>query len=116
MEDNTLELVWRGYGRVQPNKDWRARTRNHANEFNATHAMRVQIPINKNLLGAVYDVDGNIVSYGIEPIFAKDFVLRVMEAGVSGTEELVGVPLTVRNALNSSTPWVHNLLCDAGTK
>lgn len=116
MANSTTTLVWTGYARVQPDKDWRARARDQGNEFTATQAVRVQIGIGKNLLGAVKDVNGKIVTYGADPMFKKDFVVVVAETNVTGTEGLVNLSMTVRNALSSSKPWLYNLLCDTGTK
>lgn len=114
MSDNTLELVWRGYARVQPNIDWRARTRDHGNEFNAIHAVRIQLGIGKNYVGATIGPNGLV--YGPDPTFAKDFVVRVVESEVSGTQGLIGKDFVVRNALTNDKTWLYNLLCDAGTK
>jgi len=116
MSDTTTTLVWRGHGRVQPNIDWRARDRDFAGELTATHAVRVQLGINKNHVGAVLDGAGKIVTYGDDPTFAKDFIVKVVETQVSGAQGLVGLPMVVRNALVSDMPWVYNLLCDAGTR
>jgi hypothetical protein len=116
MTDNTLELVWRGYARVQPNIDWRARPRDHGNEFDAVHAVRIQLGIGKNLYGAELDVDGGVVAYGPDPLFAKDFIVKVIEAPVTGTEGLLGRSFAVRNALTNDKTWQYNLLCDVGTK
>lgn len=116
MEDNTIALVWRGYARVQPNIDWRARTRDHGNEFNAIHAVRIQMSIGRNLFGAIYDTNGKLIEYGEDPEFAKDYVVRVVESKVSGTEALVGKDFVVRNALTNDQAWLYNLLCDTGTK
>lgn len=134
MSAEPWELVWEGYGRVQPNKDWRARPKEISGEFDAVHAVRVQIPIGKNLLGAVprttgfgassFGADGfgglagkdEYISYGPDPLFAKDFAIRINNMPVIGTESMESKQLIVRNALISSNAWVHNLLCDIGTK
>lgn len=116
MSTDAYELVWMGDARIQPNKDWRARDREFAGEFDATHAVRIQIPMQKNRLGAVVDTDGRIISYGPEVEFHKDFYVKVTATYVKGTEELINTRYTVRNAVNSSNAWVHNLLCDTGTK
>jgi hypothetical protein len=116
MANTTLALVWRGYARVQPNIDWRARTRDHGNEFNATHAVRIQLGIGKNLVGATFDVDGSVLEYGVDPEFAKDYVVTIVESNVTGTQGLVGKDFVVRNALHNDQTWVYNLLCDTGTK
>lgn len=116
MSDDTLELVWTGYARIQPDKDWRARAREQGNEFNAIQAVRVQLGINRNLLGAVKDASGKIIQYGPVVVFAKDYVIRVTGSNVTGTEGLMNRELAVRNALSSTHPWALNLLCDASTK
>jgi len=116
MTDATQELVWQGYGRVQPDKDWRARARMQGNEFDAVQAVRVQLPIGQNLLGAMHDAHGRVTVYGADPIFAKDFIVKVIETYVTGSENMIGKPLVVRNALSAGTRWSHNLLCDAGAK
>jgi hypothetical protein len=114
MKDNMLELVWQGAARVQPNIDWRARVRDVAGEFDATMAVRIQLPIGKNEFGGVKE--GNEwVSYGIDPIFSLGYVVRVVGTPVTGSEILQHRDYTVRNALPSSNQWVHNLLCDVGT-
>lgn len=100
---NTYNLVWRGLARIQPNKDWRARPREFAGEFDATQAVRIQVGIGKNELGM--DVE-----------FHKDFLVRVVEVPVVGAENMVGNEYYVRNALTSSNLWVYNLLCDINTK
>lgn len=116
MSNVTQTLVWSGYGRVQPDKDWRARARMQGNEFDAVQAVRVQVAINRNYVGATYDIDGNITAFGPDPVFAKDFIVKVVELNVTGSEVMIGKPLVVRNALAAGTRWSHNLLCDAGAK
>lgn len=115
MSNDAYELVWVGDARIQPNIDWRAREREFAGEFDATHAVRVQVPMQRNELNAV-KVNGEYVSYSPDPEFYKDFVVKVVASYVKGTDKLVGMKYTVRNAINSSNAWVHNLLCDTGTK
>lgn len=109
-------LVWTGYGRVQPDKDWRARAREQGNEYTATQTVRVQIGIGKNLYGATYAVGGELLTHGADPVFKKDFVVVVQSSPVTGSEGIIGVPLTIRNALSSGNPWLYNLLCDGGTR
>lgn len=116
MADATQLLVWSGYGRMQPDKDWRARAREMGNEYTATQAVRIQIGIGKNLHGAELDDDGKVITYGPDPVFKKDFVVKVVSSPVTGTEGMIGIPFVVRNALSGSTPWLYNLLCDGSTK
>lgn len=128
------ERVWVGPGRVQPNKDWRARPKEVGGEFDATQAVRVQIPIGKNELGAVRGgqlpfgtlgfgeggfggtlEQAPFVSYGPDPEFAKDFRVDIDYMPVTGSKVMETKQLIVRNALISSNAWVYNLLCDVGT-
>lgn len=109
-------LVWRGKGRVQPNKDWRARPREVQFEYDAVQAVRIQIPIGKNLVDAVYDVDEKrYTTYGIDPAFIKDMRVRIVSGPVKGFEGLENDNLYIRNAIPNQNLWVHNLLCDTKT-
>lgn len=114
--NTTKVLVWEGYARFQPNRDWRARPRNHAGEHVSTHAIRVQLPIGQNEFGAVLDADDNIISYGEDPIFESGFWVEAVDVPVTGSDALENLQnLVVRNALRSSNSWLYNLLCDVGT-
>lgn len=99
-------LVWRGRARIQPNNDWRARVRDVAGDLDATQAVRVQIPILSNQLNPTASED---------PHFAKDWLVRIVETAVLGTESLQDRDMFIRNAINSGNKWQHNLLCDVGT-
>lgn len=96
-------LIWRSQARLQPNNDWRARPKEIQGEFEAIHAVRVQLPIGGNEIG---DDMG----------FFKDDRVLVIASPVIGAEYLIGDEFFVRNAVNSANLWVHNLLCDLGTK
>lgn len=109
-------LIWKGRGRVQPNKDWRARGREIQFEYDAVHAVRVQIPIGRNELGAVWDPSKEqFVSFGADPVFVKDMRVHVVNGPVIGSEQLDGKDFYIRNAINSQNLWVYNLLCDTTT-
>lgn len=109
-------LVWEGKGRFQPNKDWRARPREVQFEYDAVQAVRIQIPVGKNLVGAVYDpVAKRYTSYGNDPQFVKDMRVEVIGGPVSGFEIMEGDNLYIRNALQSQNLWHYNLLCDTKT-
>lgn len=112
----TYVRVWRGYARVQPNKDWRARPRNAALDFDATHAIRVQVGIGKNLVGATYGGDGKVLTYGPDVEFAKDYRVNVVDTFVEGAQWLEGDEYYVREAKTSANLWTYNLLCDTSTK
>lgn len=109
-------LAWKGKGRLQPNKDWRARPREVQFEYDAVQAVRVQLPIGKNLVGAVYDQDDErYVSYGPDPHFSKDMRVKVVGGPVKGFEVMEGDNLYIRNAIQNQNLWVYNLLCDVKT-
>ena len=112
----TDELIWHGFGRFQPNKDWRARTRGIHYDYTAIHAIRIQIPIGENLVGAVYDDEkGRYVEYGQDPKFRKDQRVEVVQGPVKGFEITEGESLYIRNAEQSQNLWHYNLLCDTKT-
>ena len=109
-------LVWKGKGRVQPNKDWRARPREVQFEYDAVQAVRVQIPIGKNLLGAMYNmVEKRYTSYGPDPKFVKDMRVKILNGPVKGYKMMEGDNLYIRNAVQNQNLWVYNLLCDTKT-
>ena len=110
------ELIWESRGRVQPNIDWRARPREVQFEYDAVQAVRVQLPIGKNLIGAVWDEDKKrYTSYGPDPEFIKDMRVEIVDGPVKGFETMEGRDLFVRNAISSQNLWLHNLLCDVKT-
>lgn len=115
--DITLDTkVWKGKGRVQPNKDWRARPREVQYEYDAVQAVRIQIPIGKNLVGAVWDDEKKrYTSYGEDPNFIKDMRVHILGGPVKGFEVMVGDNLYIRNATQNQNLWVYNLLCDTKT-
>lgn len=109
-------LVWNGKGRVQPNKDWRSRPREVQYEYDAVQAVRVQIPIAQNLVGAVWDPDENrYTSYGPDPEFVKDMRVEIVDGPVLGFESSDGKDLWIRNAVQNQNLWLYNLLCDVKT-
>lgn len=107
--------IWAGACRVQPNIDWRARVRDFQGEYDATMAVRINLPMHKNELGAVRDALGNILTYADDPEFALGDVVELTELAGPGQRTLLGKAFTVRNALPSTTMFQHNLLCDVGT-
>lgn len=109
-------LMWEGFGRFQPNKDWRARPREVQFEFDAMQAVRIQIPVGKNRVGATYDpVEERYTAYGADPNFVKDMRVEVVSGSVKGFEIIEGDNLYIRNALQSQNLWHYNLLCDTKT-
>lgn len=109
-------LLWSGKGRFQPNKDWRSRPREVQFEYDAVQAVRIQIPIGKNLLGAVWDEnEKRYTSYGTDPEFVKDLRVEVIGGPVKGFESTEGKNLYIRNAIQNQNLWVYNLLCDTKT-
>ena len=109
-------LVWEGRGRFQPNKDWRSRPREVQFEYDAIQAVRIQIPIGKNLVGAMYNtVENRYVSYGADPEFVKDMRVEVVDGSVTGFDSTEGKNLYIRNAIQNQNLWHYNLLCDTKT-
>ncbi len=117
MSSGIYAPIWEGHARVQPNKDWRARPREQVGEFDAVHAIRVQLPIGKNEWGATYDpISGEITAYAPDPEFYKDYMVEVVNTDVIGAEQLEGDVYYIRNAKTSANLWLYNLLCDTGTR
>lgn len=116
---NPWTLRWKGQARVQPNKDWRARQREVSGEFTATHAVRIQMGIGKNELGAVrvdpLDPNSEILSYGPDPAFGLGWRVHVVEVPLEGADNLLTRDYVVRNAIVSSNTWAYRLLCDTDT-
>lgn len=109
-------LVWKGHGRFQPNKDWRSRPREVQFEYDAVQAVRIQIPIGRNLVGATYNADaGRYTSYGNDPEFVKDMRVKVIGGPAKGFEMMGGNNLYIRNAIQNQNLWQYNLLCDTKT-
>lgn len=109
-------LVWEGQGRFQPNKDWRSRPREVQFEYDAVQAVRIQIPIGRNLVGATYDTDTErYTAYGTDPEFVKDMRVEVIDGPVKGFENTEGKNLYIRNAIQNQNLWQYNLLCDTKT-
>ena len=109
-------LVWEGYGRFQPNKDWRARPREVQFEYDAIHAVRIQIPIGRNLVGAEWDEDEQrYTKYGEDPTFIKDMRVEIVDGSVKGFEIMEGNNLYIRNAIQNQNLWQYNLLADTKT-
>lgn len=109
-------LVWEGQGRFQPNKDWRSRPREVQFEYDAVQAVRIQIPIGRNWLGATYDTTTErYTAYGTDPEFVKDMRVEVIDGPVKGFENTEGKNLYIRNAIQNQNLWQYNLLCDTKT-
>ena len=103
MPDGAFELVYRGFGRIQPNLDWRARDRKHAGELDATQAVRVQFPIGGNELGP-------------DVMVAKDYKVVCIEPGADAAPWITKYEFMVRNATQASQKWLFTILCDTGTR
>lgn len=118
-EEPTVEpdvLVWHGMGRFQPNKDWRSRPREVQFEYDAVQAVRIQIPIGKNLVGSRRDpTTEEIIEYGSDPDFVKDMRVQVVSGNVEGFQMMEDDNLYIRNAIQNQNLWHYNLLCDTKT-
>lgn len=113
--DGAFDQIWEGICRAQPNIDWRARVRDFEGEYDATMAVRIDLPMNMNEYGATRDVNGNITRYGADPNFALGDLVNIVKVAGPGQDTLLNKEFTVRNALPSTTMFQHNLLCDVGT-
>lgn len=95
-----LVPIWEGNARIQPNKDWRARSVEAGSDPQMVQYVRVQIPLRKS---------------GVPPVFRPFDVLTSPE--IEDTEDwtfnhdLDAWTMFVRNSINSSNRWVSNLLC-----
>lgn len=87
-----MEWLYTGPARIQDNKDWRARRRNGGSDPIVQHAVRVQIPMS-----------------ACPPIKTFD-IIKILSAPYNPA--LLEYTLHVRNPLNASDAWVHNVLCD----
>jgi hypothetical protein len=93
-------LLWTGEARVQGNKDWRARSVLAAQDPQMVHYVRVQIP---------FDEDNEV------PDIPVDAIIKILPPDPDSTwahdDDLGTHLLRVRNNVNSSNPWLRNLLC-----
>lgn len=97
-----LVELWRGPARIQPNKDWRARTVESGSDPQMLQYTRVQIPLSKS--GPVPDIRVQDIVAVQEMEDTTDWVFN---------HTLHSWTLYVRNALNSSNRWLYNLLCSS---
>lgn len=95
-----LQELWTGRGRVQPNKDWRVRNIESASDPQQNQYVRVQIPLRKN---------------GTVPHLHTNDIVRALPDDPDSAwyydDQLEFFTLRVRNPINSSNPWVRNILC-----
>jgi hypothetical protein len=106
LDNDGLELLWSGMARVQDNKDWRARTAEAANDPQMIQYVRVQIPLDQHLQ------DGTVNRV---PHLDVGDLVRVVEPDPESSwaldPDLSNWVLRIRNTMNSSNPWLRNLLC-----
>jgi len=94
--------IYRGQGRIEPNKDWRARKVEHDAAIETWHAVRVQVDLNGNLMPEA--VDGEFLE--TPNAGALVIVLDCID------QEMVGLRYAVRNWLGTSNTWQRTMLCD----
>lgn len=97
-----MEQIWEGRARIQPNKDWRARFVESANDPQMVHYTRVQIPVRTGEQPPTFRVGDTLIAQDVQD--TTDWVYN---------HDLKGWMLYVRNAQNSSNRWLVNLLCAA---
>lgn len=95
-----LVPLWSGNARIQPNKDWRARTVEAGVDMQVVQYTRVQIPLRKQ--GVVPTVKPFDVIAASDKADTEDWVFN---------HDLDAWTLYVRNPENSSNRWVYNILC-----
>lgn len=97
-----LTDLWEGRARIQPNKDWRVRNVQSASDPQQDQYVRVQIPLRKD---------------GVVPHFYPGDIIRARADDPDSIwfydGKLDRFTLRLRNPINSSNPWVRNLLCIA---
>lgn len=97
-----LTLLWQGDARVQPNKDWRARNVESANDPQMVHYTRVQIQSPRHNPTPTFRVADVVVCEEVTD--TEDWVFN---------HDLEAWTMYIRNAQNSSNRWLTNLLCSA---
>jgi hypothetical protein len=114
--DGTTDYVlhYQGPARIQPNVDWRARVHKLDGQIITEHAVRIQVPFNRNeITNPVLLPDQTTGALGI--VHVSD-VVRVLEgANLFGTDVDEAVTLAtyvIRNISISSNEWTRILLCD----
>lgn len=100
LSDDGIEVVWSGYARIQDNKDWRARDVASAGDPQMLQYVRFQIPLNKS---------------GPVPHIPPGYLIRVLDVDAESSwfldPDLSNWTFRVRNTVNSSYPWLRNILC-----
>lgn len=94
--------------RVQPNKDWRARSEFFGNDLTAFQAVRIDIPL-------AYIEWGDEVSGDERYIIPQDEII-VTRSFFPNLEMLTNYVFVVRNSLPSGNAHQFNLLCDANLR
>lgn len=91
--------IWSGRARLQDNKDWRARYVESGNDPEVDQFVRVQIPLEKD--GAVPHFRPMDMIFVQPPREETEWRLDL---------DQVNWTLRLRNVMNSSNPWLRNLL------
>lgn len=94
------EFVWTGQARVQDNKDWRARNVEAGTDPQMVQYARIQIPITPDNRPPIIEVNDIIYVLPPDP-----------ESTWRHDPDLSRYTFHVRNSMNSSNPWLRNLLC-----
>lgn len=97
---DNFETVWTGQARIQGNKDWRARHVESAVDPQMVHYARIQIPLTSDNRPPVIETDDVIFATPPDP-----------NSTWRHDEDLSRYTFRVRNTLNSSNPWIRNILC-----
>ncbi len=92
-----LTPIFVGMGRIEPNKDWRARLMENDGAVSTWHAVRVQ-----------YDLTSNELTTTVMP--GKGDQVHVLDCIDPLLDDY---RFAVRNPLGTSNTWQRTLLCDA---
>lgn len=95
-----LTVLWEGRARLQDNKDWRARDVLTASDPQMVQFIRVQIPLREDGPVPHFEVDDYVLVQPPDP-----------QSTWTHDLDLQSWTLRLRNSLNSSYPWLRNLLC-----
>lgn len=94
--------LWSGKARIQPNKDWRARTVESGSDPQMLQYTRVQIPLK---------ADNPVPTLRVQDIIAAQEMEDTDDWVFNNT--LTAWTMYIRNAENSSNRWLYNILCNS---
>lgn len=105
---NRYTELFRGQGRVVPNKDWRARGYEFGDESTVFQAVRIDVPL----------VGGEWLATSLPREFRDEdqVIIEANFEGYKGLDPLLRYLFIVRNPISSGVAGQQNLLCDVDLK